>query len=148
MLYDDTTASQTFELYGPKEYSMAEIAELVDREIFKKRRHWNVPKAILKPVADVLNKVLYWHTISPSEVDKEFIDQTIDRSAKTYADLGIEPGDISAFTYHYLVSCTFTTCMSWKLTPPTARIPRLGSIRSPSRHGEGEEGRQEVLSRS
>merc|ERR1712000_354848 len=45
MLYDDSTTAQTYELYGPKEYSMAQIAEMVDREIYKKRRHINLPKA-------------------------------------------------------------------------------------------------------
>ena len=43
--FDDTTAGETFELYGPTNYSMSEIAELVDREIIKKRRHINIPKA-------------------------------------------------------------------------------------------------------
>jgi len=103
MLYDDNTASQTFELYGPKEYSLAEIAEMVDREIYKKRRHINLPKAVLKPVAGLLNRALWWHTLSADEVEREFIDQQIDETAKTFKDLGIEPGDISQFTYHYLV---------------------------------------------
>ncbi len=104
MLYEDHTASQTFELYGPKNYSMAEIAELVDREIYKKRRHINVPKAILQPVSGLLNRVLWWPISSADEVEREFIDQQIDENAKTFKDLGIEPGDISKFTYHYLVS--------------------------------------------
>jgi len=104
MLFDDSTASQTFELYGPKEHSTAEIAEMVDREIYKKRRHINVPKAILKPIAGIVNSVLYWPTLSADEVEREFIDQKIDKTAKTFKDLGITPGDIAEFTYHYLVS--------------------------------------------
>lgn len=104
LLYDDSTAGKTFELYGPKQYSLAEIAALVDKEIFKKRRHINVPKAILKPVAGLLNNALWWHTISADEVEREFIDQVIDPEAGTFSDLGIEPGDIANFTYHYLVS--------------------------------------------
>jgi NADH dehydrogenase (ubiquinone) 1 alpha subcomplex subunit 9 len=104
MLHDDTTAGQTFELYGPKNYSTAEIAELVDREIVKHRRHINVPKAILKPVAHYLNKLLWWPIISPDEVEREFIDQVIDPNAKTFKDLGIEPVDLATLTFHYLVS--------------------------------------------
>ncbi|KAK4240747.1 NAD(P)-binding protein [Achaetomium macrosporum] len=102
MLFDDSTASQTYELYGPKNYSTAEIAELVDREIYKRRRHINVPKAILKPVAGLLNRFLWWHTMSADEVEREFHDQIIDESAKTFKDLGMEPSDISKWTYHYL----------------------------------------------
>lgn len=104
ILYDDTTAGQTFELYGPKQYSMAEIAIMVDKEIYKERRHINVPKAILKPVAKLLNQLLYWRTLSADEIEREFLDQKIDPTAKTFKDLGIEPVDIANYTYHYLVS--------------------------------------------
>lgn len=103
MLYDDNTASQTFELYGPKQYSTAEIAELVNREIVRKRRHINVPKFLLKPVAYYMNKFLWWPTLSADQVEREFIDQQIDPTAKTFKDLGIEPVDISTLTFHYLV---------------------------------------------
>lgn len=107
MLHDDTTAGQTYELYGPKNYSTAEIAELVDREIVKKRRHINLPKAVLKPLAHNLNKFLWWHTMSADEVEREFIDQVIDPTAKTFQDLGIpqsDLADLADLTFHYLVS--------------------------------------------
>ena len=111
MLHDDATASQTFELYGPTNYSMAEIAGLVDREIMHHRRHLNVPKQIIKPLANILNRVLWWSTTSPDEIEREFIDQTIDPSAKTFADLGIEPAELSSLTFHYLVSSAFMSGM-------------------------------------
>lgn len=100
---DDNTAGQTFELYGPKEYSMQQISELVDREIIKKRRHVNVPKVILKPLLEVLNRVLWFPVGSGDEVEREFLNQFIDKNAKTFKDLDIEPGDIANFTYRYLV---------------------------------------------
>lgn len=105
MLWDDNTASETFELYGPKTYTTAEISEMVDREIYKRRRHVNVPKKILKPIAGVLNKALWWPIMSADEIEREFHNQVIDPEAKTFKDLGIEPADIANFTYHYLVSC-------------------------------------------
>ncbi|KAL2865525.1 uncharacterized protein BJX67DRAFT_373157 [Aspergillus lucknowensis] len=112
MLHDDTTAGQTYELYGPKNYSPAEIAELVDREIVKRRRHVNVPKRILKPAAHLLNKYLWWPTLSADEVEREFIDQEIDETAKTFKDLGIEPDELSNLTFHYLATGAHptTTC--------------------------------------
>ncbi|KAL7951164.1 hypothetical protein V8C42DRAFT_303266 [Trichoderma barbatum] len=119
MLYDDSTVGKTFELYGPKQYSLAEIAALVDKEIYKKRRHINVPKAILKPVAKVLNDALWWHTISADEVEREFIDQVIDPEASTFSDLGIEPGDIANFTYHYLQG--FRSSNYYDLPPATEK---------------------------
>lgn len=103
MLEDDTTAGETYELYGPKNYSMAEIAQLVDREIIKHRRHINIPARIRKPVANLLNKLIWWSTTSADEVEREFIDQVIDPKAKTFKDLGIEPGKLENFTFQYLV---------------------------------------------
>jgi NADH dehydrogenase (ubiquinone) 1 alpha subcomplex subunit 9 len=103
MLYDDSTVGQTYELYGPKEYTTEQISELVDREIYKKRRSINIPKALLKPVAGLINRALWWPWLSADEVEREFINQQIDETAKTFKDLGIEPSEISNFTYHYLV---------------------------------------------
>ncbi|KAK2628866.1 hypothetical protein QTJ16_001969 [Diplocarpon rosae] len=122
MLYDDSTAEQTYELYGPKNYSTAEIAELVDREIIKHRRHINLPKAILKPAAGLLNKALWWPVISADEVEREFIDQRIDPSAKTFKDLGIEPAELSSLTYHYLHG--YRSAAFYDLPPSTEREKR------------------------
>ncbi|RQM08328.1 hypothetical protein DH86_00003825 [Scytalidium sp. 3C] len=122
MCHDDSTASQTYELYGPKNYSTAEIAELVDREIIKHRRHINIPKAILKPVAEILNKTLWWPTLSADEVEREFIDQKIDPTAKTFKDLGIEPADLSSLTFHYLQG--YRSSSFYDLPPATEREKR------------------------
>lgn len=122
MLYDDTTAGQTYELYGPKNYSTAEIAEMVDREIYKSRRHINVPKAILKPAAELLNRVLWFPVLSGEDVEKEFIDQKIDETAKTFKDLGIDPAEISDHTYHYLQG--YRSSSYYDLPPATDREKR------------------------
>jgi NADH dehydrogenase (ubiquinone) 1 alpha subcomplex subunit 9 len=108
--FDDNTASQTYELYGPTNYSMEEIAEMVDREIIKKRRHINVPKAIMKPAATVLNKLLWWQTFSGDVVEREFIDQVIDPSAKTFKDLDMEPAELKSLIYHYVVRALTDFC--------------------------------------
>lgn len=103
--YEDSTAGETFELYGPKEYTMKQLSELVDREILKTRRHINLPKVVAAPIAELLNKLLWWPTSSKDEIERECLDQFIDPKAKTFKDLGIEPADIADFTFHYLVSC-------------------------------------------
>ena len=104
MLEDDNTASETFELYGPTNYSMAEIAELVDKEIYRRRRHLNLPKPLLKSAAKYLNRYLWWKTTSADEVEREYLDQEIDPKAKTFKDLGMEPAELKNYTFHYLVS--------------------------------------------
>lgn len=80
---------------------------MVDREIFTKRRHINVPRQILEPAARILNKLLWWPMLSAEQIQMEHIDQVIDEKAKTFKDLGIEPGEISKFTYQYVVSSSF-----------------------------------------
>ncbi|KAH6649614.1 hypothetical protein F5144DRAFT_607736 [Chaetomium tenue] len=122
MMFDDNTASQTFELYGPRQYSTAEIAELVDREIYKKRRHINLPKALLKPAAGLLNRFIWWDIMSADEIEREFHDQVIDETAKTFKDLGMEPSDISKWTYHYLKG--FRSSAFYDLPPATEREKR------------------------
>jgi NADH dehydrogenase (ubiquinone) 1 alpha subcomplex subunit 9 len=107
--YDDSTAGQTFELYGPKEYSMHELKEMVDREILKTRRHINVPKFVMAPLLETLNKVLWWPVGSRDEVEREYLDQVIDKHAKTFKDLEMTPGDIANFTFKYLVSTIDST---------------------------------------
>lgn len=152
LLYDDSTAGQTFELYGPKKYSYAEVAAMVDKEIFKQRRHFNLPKSILKPVAGALNSALWWHTTSADEIEREFLDQKIDRKAKTFKDLGIETGDIADFTYHYLVRHTSFIVLDPKisclLTIFAARIPQRKHLRLAAGHRKGETREQEVYPRS
>lgn len=122
MLYDDNTVAQTFELYGPKKYSTAEICELIDREIYSKRRHINVPRAILEPVAKIVNQVLWWPWMSAEQVQMEHVDQVIDEKARTFKDLGIEPGDISKFTYHYLQG--FRSSAFYDLPPASEKEKR------------------------
>ena len=62
-----------------------------------------MPKRILKPAAGLINRLLWWDIMSADQVEREFHDQVIDETAKTFKDLGIEPSDISKWTYHYLV---------------------------------------------
>ncbi|KAK4611974.1 NADH-ubiquinone oxidoreductase [Fulvia fulva] len=119
---DDNTAGQTFELFGPKQYTMGEISELVDREIFHKRRHVNVPKPVLKLAMGILNKALWWPVGSADEVEREFMDQFIDKNAKTFKDLDIEPGDIANFTYKYLQG--YRSSSYYDLPPMTEKEKR------------------------
>ena len=135
MLFDDATAAETFELYGPRNYSTEEISKLVDREIIKDRTHINIPKRLLKPMAYYLNRLLWWPTISADEVEREFIDQKIDPEAKTFKDLGIEPAELNNLTFHYLVCYLLSTHSEAEPNTNysiTARIQERPILRSPS----------------
>lgn len=129
MLNDDNTAGETYELYGPSEYSMAELNELVSKEIYRQRRHINIPPRILKPVAHYLNKFIWWPIHSAQEVEREFVDMTVDPKVKTFADLGIEPVDIKSMLYEYLVSFILNSNYTM-LICNVERIPELPILRS------------------
>jgi NADH dehydrogenase (ubiquinone) 1 alpha subcomplex subunit 9 len=127
MVHDDNTASQTFELYGPTNYSMAEIAEIVDQEIIKHRRHINLPAAVRKPLLKAMNKALWWPVGSEDQVEREFIDQVVDPSAKTFADLNIEPAELKSLTYQYLVSSEWVPKVLSKKLTITHQLPYRSS---------------------
>lgn len=112
MAEDDSTAAETYELYGPKNYSMAEIAAMVDREIIKHRRHINLPPRVLKRLSELYNRLIWWSQTCADKVEREFIDQKIDPKAKTFQDLGIEPAEIANYTFHYLVGISTLDCMA------------------------------------
>lgn len=99
--YDDKTAGETFELYGPKEYTLKQIANLVDHTIKKKHIHVNLPKSVYKALASILD-FIWWPTVSPDEVERELINQKIDATAKTFEDLGIKPTDIEGDMFQYI----------------------------------------------
>jgi NADH dehydrogenase (ubiquinone) 1 alpha subcomplex subunit 9 len=122
MIHDDTTAAQTYELYGPTSYSMAEIAELVEGEIYKHRRRINIPKRVMKPFKRYINKLLWWPVGSEDQIEREFIDQTIDPNAKTFKDLDIEPVDLKSLTYQYLKG--YRSSSYYDLPPSTEREKR------------------------
>ncbi|KAI4245743.1 MAG: hypothetical protein L6R40_002271 [Gallowayella cf. fulva] len=122
MAEDDSTAGETYELYGPKNYSMAEIAALVDREIIKHRRHVNLPPRLLKTMADIYNRLIWWSQTSADSVVREFIDQKIDPKAKRFKDLGIEPAEIANYTFHYLQG--YRSSSYYDLPPATEREKR------------------------
>lgn len=98
---------------------MAEIAAIVDRETVNRRRHINVPRRIMSPILETLNKVVWWPVGSKQEVEVECEDQKIDRTAKTFADLGIEPAELADLTYHYLQD--YRASSYYDLPPATER---------------------------
>lgn len=122
MIQDDNTAGQTYELYGPKQYSMAEIHDLCAREVLKRTPVVNVPAYIRKPTVEVMRRLLWWVENSADMVDREFINQEIDQTAKTLRDLGIEPTEMEACTYEYLQG--YRSFVYHDLPPMTEREKR------------------------
>ena len=101
--YDDHTNSETFELYGPRQYSKEQVAHLINKMTLNEKKYINLPKAIMKPLATALNKI-WWPTYSADEIEREFIDQKIDPTAKTFKDLGINPVELDSVLFRYVRS--------------------------------------------
>lgn len=101
MSYDDSTAGEMYELYGPRQYSKEQIAHLVYKLTLKNKPHVNLPKPLAKFSAQILNKI-WWPTYCADEVEREFIDQVVDPTAKTFKDLGITPSELDDMAFQYL----------------------------------------------
>lgn len=99
--FDDSTAGKTYELNGPNEYSMTEIISLVKDATKLDIREVNLPKRVHKAISDA-TQYLFWATTSPDEIERGFIDQKIDPSALTFADLGITPSNLEEKILHLL----------------------------------------------
>lgn len=99
--FDDSTAGKTYELYGPKEYTMAEIVSLVKQTTKNDIREVNLPKRIHQLISDA-TQYLFWAATSRDEIERGFINQTVDPNALTFADLGITPAKMEERMLHLL----------------------------------------------
>lgn len=99
--YDDSTAGQTFELFGPDELSMATVHGLVQSATNNELRQINLPKKIYQAFA-AATQYIYWPTLSPDQIERMFIDQVVDPNAKTFADLGIQPAHLEQLVVKYV----------------------------------------------
>lgn len=99
--YDDSTAGKTFELYGPKEYSVAQVHRLVQDATQQPLRQINIPKLVYQFLSG-LTQHIYWPTLCPDQVERMFIDQVVDPNAATFKDLGVEPSELSNLAIKYV----------------------------------------------
>lgn len=111
MCYDDKTAGQTYELYGTEKYSKAEL-----REMFKYITHIGMtgffpvaagyylpaPEWAVKAFAFARQYLSSQARINVDQVNRSSINQVIDPSAKTYADLDIVPDEFADWMYKYV----------------------------------------------
>lgn len=101
MTYDDSTAGQTYELYGPGKLSYKEIREMIHgiTQDFSQVgpfsysfADYQIPLALAKFAAQ-MKQFVYWKQTNPDQVQRHLINQVIDPTAKTFADLGIHKTD-------------------------------------------------------
>lgn len=91
--FDDSTVAQTFELYGPQKFTQKQIIDMVSETLRKEVRHIELPKALYQAYTKA-TQAIWWPTYSPDQVERQFLSQKIDPSAKTFNDLDLTPMEL------------------------------------------------------
>ncbi|CAG8487698.1 17735_t:CDS:2 [Racocetra fulgida] len=87
---DESTTGETYELFGPREFTYEEVYDLI-RDLTENRRYrFYIPKPIALAVTKAFN-LPFLLTISPEDIERSFISDKITPGAKTFEDLGIRP---------------------------------------------------------
>ncbi|CAG8746038.1 14031_t:CDS:10, partial [Racocetra persica] len=90
MLKDESTTGETYELFGPREFTYEEVYDLI-RDLTENRRYrFYIPKPLALAVTKAFN-LPFLLTISPENIERSFISDKITPGAKTFEDLGIRP---------------------------------------------------------
>lgn len=100
--FDDSTVGQTYELFGQKEYSLDYIRRMCEYEARVAYSQLNVPKAPYAWITERLNKIIWWPVGCADEVERMTIDQKVDKSAATFADLGMVPDKLEDYLGQYV----------------------------------------------
>jgi NADH dehydrogenase len=100
-LDDPTTMGRTYELGGPKIYTMRELFELLLAEIRRRRRFVDLPFGVAAAMAR-LSSVLPSPPLTPDQVELLKSDNTVAPGALGLADLGIAATAVEAVLPTYL----------------------------------------------
>ncbi|MGC2203213.1 MAG: complex I NDUFA9 subunit family protein [Stellaceae bacterium] len=100
-LDDAATAGRTYELGGPKIYTMRELFELLLREIRRKRWFLDLPFPIAELQAKLMS-ILPSPPLTPDQVELLKRDNVVSPGALTLASLGLSPAPVEAILPTYL----------------------------------------------
>lgn len=101
VLENDATAGQTYELGGPRVYTLREVVEYTLMQISKKRWLMSVPFSLASLCA-LPAKLLPHPPITGDQVQLLKYDNVVDREAKTLADLEISATPVEMIMPKYL----------------------------------------------
>lgn len=125
---DKTSRGQIYNLAGPKTYTNRELLNLMRPALGDSRfaaTSWHVPKPIMRSMAALTNKFLYWPTMTPDDIDRKYIDELTDRDVlrgkgmsvqESWEAVDIIPTEIEGLLALYL---------SWQRAPAHVGAPKL-----------------------
>jgi hypothetical protein len=75
-MHEPWTAGQTFDLSGPEEFTREKLLAIIHKYSHQRPRTVHIPRVVKKFLADVRNRLVYWHSPgwTPDEVTREHID--------------------------------------------------------------------------
>ncbi|KAK9492004.1 hypothetical protein V1508DRAFT_420184 [Lipomyces doorenjongii] len=100
--FDDSTAGNTYELYGPEVMTVDAVRQRCELEALKPYPYYNLPKKLYANVSEVLNQILWWPVGCADQVERMTINQKVDKSALTFADIGMKPEKLEDFVGQYV----------------------------------------------
>jgi NADH dehydrogenase (ubiquinone) 1 alpha subcomplex subunit 9 len=92
-----TSIGSTFVLPGPRTYTFQSLIDLVSAMTLKSHAAPILPKPVALAIATVLNRALWWPTISPDEVKRKYID---DAFSHAVADMSSAPAGWAPVKQH------------------------------------------------
>jgi NADH dehydrogenase len=101
LLADEATAGATYELGGPRVYTLRQIYEYVLAETGRRRLLLPLPFALMRWQAMVL-QFLPEPPLTPDQVNLLTVDNVVAEGAKGFAELGIQPTAVEAVVPGYL----------------------------------------------
>lgn len=96
--FDDSTVGETYELFGTEKYTIKDIRGMIEPVTKKDYVNINLPKGFALGLAKYLPNWLWPNT---DQIERQFIDQKIDPSAKTFEDLNIVPDRLQDLVFRY-----------------------------------------------
>ncbi|KAI7862325.1 hypothetical protein BDF14DRAFT_1886201 [Spinellus fusiger] len=102
MLTAESTMGKTYELYGPKQYTVEQVFMLAREISMKPLPIRYFPTVFTKMVAAFLDTLPYNQMVSPDLIQRMLMDDTITPGALTFKDLYIEPTSLENVAIQYL----------------------------------------------
>jgi NADH dehydrogenase (ubiquinone) 1 alpha subcomplex subunit 9 len=121
---DESTVGQTYELFGPQEYTFGELHDIVNSLTKRRTVRIYVPTRVALGFTKLLG-LLPWPYTSPDEITRMGINDKLTFGARTFDDLDITPKNLESIALGVVRRYRKS---SWFDAPPPD--PRVGRFKT------------------